>query len=1426
MRTLIRAGLIALAFCSSAVATPQESLPVPLRDWQDWVLHGEEFRRCPILANAIDPDEDLGTPHFRCAWPERLTLTVNAHGGSFTQRWQVFAESWVTLPGDSEHWPREVRLNGAPAPVVDRGGPSLLLARGDYTVTGRFEWSSRPESLPVSASSAIVDLTVEGQRIAQPERPDGAIWLGKRRSVEQAAAMEVQVYRLLRDEIPAYLFTSIRLNVAGDAREELLARVLPDGFVPLGLTGPLPARLERDGRLRIQVRPGSHTLLLAARGTGVAGTLTRPDASGGEWASEEIWSFASNDQLRIAAAEGADGIDPAQANVPPDWRAFPAFRMDKESKLSVVERSRGIANADDNRLSLMRKLWLDFDHDGFTAVDQIRGTMRRGWRLDMQAPYSLASARQGRDQLLVTQNPSGASGLELRRPNLDLTTLSRKSAGSSMPATGWEQRFERVVGTLHLPPGHRLIAALGADAAPESWWEKWGLWSVFGVALVVVFVYWTAGRIAALIAAVALLLTHQEAPGYLWMWGNLLAALAVARAATEDRFGMLARAWRTLSFVALGLALLPFLISQFRYALHPQLEPPQFATEYPEYTGDNSNNPYGLSALWVDGPSITDWLFPARGPAAAPQPPAMSEGVENLLGYDSEQPVPPPPEVEFDMPADAAAISRPNVPTMAMADPVEMDAEAALRDGALNAEQVVQRYAAGTVLQAGPGIPNWHYNSYAYFWTGPVESSDTVRFLYVGPFVMGLWRLLGAATLVILFLWLAALSFGGNSRPHHPSRATPADAAPAGEVSAAAAPANSTPTGATTGIVPVLLLTLIGGAVMPSQAQADEAPSSALLGELKTRLTATPGCAPTCASITAARVSIDGDRLEVVLQVSALANVAVPMPHASDRWQLAEVSVDARSALAIARENDTSLWVPLQAGAHTVRLVGQLAAAESMQLAFPEPPSVIDVRASGWSVSGLNEGRLVAGSLELVRERGGAALQASSEFPAYVRVERTFNLDLDWTLATDVWRIAPERAAVSLQIPLIAGESVLTPGVEVRKDEALVGLAAGETHTGWRSGLSRAEKLELAVPENAARIEVWNFVVNPQWNVVFEGFPPILPDNASAPMWVFRYAPRPGEKLALTVTRPIAVPGTTLAIDGVFQRVNVGNRSSSTELRARVRSTKGGRHVIRLPEDARVTSVVFDRKPQQLRPEKGELPLSLTPGEHEIVVRWEQPRGMSWRTHPAEVDLRSPASNVQFAVLLPESRWPLMAWGPGIGPAVLYWSELAIFIVIAWLLGRWSKSPLRFAEWLLLGLGLSTQSWLVFTFVATWLVVMRWREKWNPGPDMIFRYNAVQALLALFTLFVVTSLLFSGIRNGLLATPDMGILDESYGEGHMWWFTDQSAGVLDAPTVISAPMWLYRTLFFAWACGMAFALVRWLRWAFNAWTIGGIWRRE
>jgi hypothetical protein len=1003
-------------------------------------------------------------------------------------------------------------------------------------------------------------------------------------------------------------------------------------------------------------------------------------------------------------------------------------------------------------------------------VDRIDGSMRRDWRLDMSVPFKLESASAFGAPLLVT-GENGRTGLELRTPNVSLTAVARTVAGGSMPATGWNQRFDSVSGELHLPPGHRLIAAVGADEAPDSWFERWGLWSIFGIALVVVFVYWITGPVPAVIAAVALLLMYQEMPLYIWLWGNLLAALAIARAAPEGRFRKFAQWYRTTSFVVLALALLPFLWTQVRFALYPQLE----STSSWSYVGAAARS--------------SEMDHAAAAADAAPLPAFIPE--ENMAVS------PPAPEI--------ARQDSEN-------DTSRLRDKLARGNRALGVNtQVVQRYASGTRLQAGPGIPAWRYTSYLYRWSGPVETGDTVRFIYFGPLVLFFWRLIGVAALALLFLWLARLSYGGTWRlPGMPSE----EPAPAPRISGS--------------VAAVLIALGLMSVSPPSAAQA--APGTELLGELKQRLTAAPPCAPNCAELAEARVVVAGDRLEIVMRVSALADLAVAMPHANDRWQLDEVSVDARGSLAIARGNDATLWVPLTAGSHTVRLAGRLAAAESIQVAFPQAPRFIEVSARGWTVAGVNDGRLVSGSLELARERGAErltsaeALEAGAEFPAFVRVERLFNLDLDWTVQNQVWRIAPQRAAVSVEIPLVKGESVLTPGVETHDGVVLVGLGAGEASTQWFSGLARSETLEISLPADAARGEVWNFLVNPQWHVDFEGFPAVMPETENAASWVFRFIPRPGEKLVAHVSRPKGAEGTTLAIDSVRYSIDVGKRSANSALSFQYRSTQGGRHIVKLPPEARVTAVRLDNEPVQLRPEKGELPLALSPGSHFVEVDWEESRESGFRVRPSAVDLGSPASNITTLVKLPVSRWPLFAHGTGVGPAFLYWGELVVFIAIAWLLGRSKLSPLRFVDWLLLGLGLSTQSWWVFSLIAAWLLVMRWRENWQSEGVASMRFNFTQVLLATFTVVAISTLLFSGIRNGLLSAPDMGVEGPGSWNGNFQWFQDQTPGVLEMPAVYSVPMWSYRLLFFVWAGWMAFALVGWLRWAFNAWKTGGLWK--
>ncbi|HEV7631634.1 MAG TPA: hypothetical protein VGO41_01515, partial [Steroidobacteraceae bacterium] len=272
-------ALLALATDFAAAATP---VPAALQDWQGWVLKDREYLRCPFIATASADDQAA----HRCAWPDTLALNLDSRGGTFSQRWKIYSDSWIVLPGSFEHWPRDVRVDGAAAAVVARAGvPQLRVGAGEHAISGRLAWSTRPESLPVATQTAIVELTLDGRRIEQPERPRGELWLGQRRLAAEPQQLQIQVYRLVQDDIPVRLVMRLRLQVSGDGREELLSAVLPAGFVPLSLEGNLPARLEADGRLRVQLRPGSFDLTLQARGPGVAAVIARPAVSG-TWAQE------------------------------------------------------------------------------------------------------------------------------------------------------------------------------------------------------------------------------------------------------------------------------------------------------------------------------------------------------------------------------------------------------------------------------------------------------------------------------------------------------------------------------------------------------------------------------------------------------------------------------------------------------------------------------------------------------------------------------------------------------------------------------------------------------------------------------------------------------------------------------------------------------------------------------------------------------------------------------------------------------------------------------------------------------------------------------------------------------------------------------------------------------------------------------------
>ena len=554
--------LLLLANASAA------QVPEPLQPWENWVLADQPFRSCPVLTGRM-PGESA---NHVCAWPGELRLDVDGRGGSFAQEWRLYAQAWLPLPGSVDYWPVDVRVNGEPGAVMNRNGrPVIQLPPGEFRVSGGLRWEGRPPKLTLPPETGVVRLTVDGVAIAAPAIADGGIWLAERGAAAAAEErLSVAVYRLLSDGIPVTLTTRIQLQIAGGAREVVLPDPLLSGFQAQELTAGLPAVLEDDG-LRLQLRPGRFEVVITALSKVIPATLD-PPARAAPWPPREIWSFAADTRLRVATLEGAMPVDAGQVGAPIQWRGLPTFGVAGGTSLRLTERSRGEADVG-NRLQLVRDLWLDFDGGGLTIRDMITGRQRAG-RLDMVSPYQMTSARSGSDNLLITDGAeAGVKGVELRAAELALQTSARLEQRNRLfPTTGYASRFESVAATLQLPPGYRLLAARGADRAPQAWLEQWRLLDIFLLLIVSIAALRLLGPAVGAIALGSLVITYHEPGSLSWSWLWLLVALALFRMAPEGKLRHWARRLLWLSGAVVLLLLLPFAATQLKWILFPQLE--------------------------------------------------------------------------------------------------------------------------------------------------------------------------------------------------------------------------------------------------------------------------------------------------------------------------------------------------------------------------------------------------------------------------------------------------------------------------------------------------------------------------------------------------------------------------------------------------------------------------------------------------------------------------------------------------------------------------------------------------------------------------------------------------------------------------------------------------------------------------------------
>lgn len=1305
-----------------STAAAQVAIPPELQNWREWVLHDYPHINCPYFLNQSKKT---------CDWPSRLDLQLGDAGGQFALTVETFAPAWVVLPGADGFWPQQVTNRGEAIAVVRRDNkPQVHLPQGEHRLTGVWTWSDLPRTLPIPSETGLLNLAINGSPVANPTRATASeLWLRGQRDEQTAPAgdsLDIKVFRHITDANPALLETLVQLSVSGKEREVHTGPILLPGFQPRWFHSDLAARVEKDGTLRVQLKPGRWEIRLGAHSAQPLAELTYQTAND-LWPAQEVWVFQANPALRTVQLEGLPGMDPSQTQLPADWQSLPTYLAESGSRLVVRELHRGDPNPVANQLSLNKDLWLDFRGDHYTVKDVISGSFTDSQRLEAQPVYELGRAEQAGQPLSVTRLDDGsARGVEIRAQQLNLLAVSRLERTASLPVSGWQANFDQVNTTLHLPPGWSLLHASGADRVSGSWIGNWSLWEIFLVLIVAVALSRAASPLIGAVAFATVVLLFQRPGSPVVIWLNFAVVFALLPFAKDKWLTWLQR-YLWLSFGLLLLIVLPFLVQQARQALYPQLE-----------------------KSWM----VQDARFAGDG--------ATAEAAREMMDTSSVEEV-----VVQGLRSSDYSPARPMVKA---------------------APSAQKTYDPGQKIQVGPGMPDWSWNQASLSWSGPVTAADDVGLYLAPPWLNRLGAVLAMLLPILLAVLLVRHARGRVPLP--PLRVWPVHTA-------------------------ALVLAVVLGSAPPS-ADAQVLVDSELLKTLEKRLLEPPKCLPDCAAIEAVSLADGDNTLSLTMRVHTAADMAFPLPAQVPGWYPNRVLVDAREA-AWLKSWDGRLWVRLPPGRHELRLEGSTAGREQISLAFELPIHNVRQTLRNWRVSGEPNAQQTSQVLQLQREQAQAAREETQRLlpdpvPPYVSVSRRVSVGLEWTVTTVVERIAPADGVINLAIPLLPGEAPNSG--QVSNGAMDVRLAAGQNEFTWESTLKPFAEINLVAPQGQPWAEVWSLDVSPSWHATVSGIPAVA---GSYNLW----QPWPGEAVTVAISRPVAVEGRQLSIDSLQLQQSVGKRADNVSLRMQMRATQGEHYDLQLPDGAQLQRVMIDGRETPISQSQNRLKIPVNPGSHQVQVDWQSDRVAGLKNETPAIDLGMPATNVRLQMNLPADRWLLLVGGPAIGPALLFWSVLLVVLILAVGLARSGTTPLKVYEWLLLSLGVATFNLYVLALIAIWFVALYLRGRRQTAPaDHLF--NLMQ--LALFALSVlVLAALAGSIPASLLSRPDMLVTGNGSSATYLQWYQDHSQGHIPMAWAITLPLWMYRVAMLLWALWLAFALMRWLPWAWRNLGVQGYW---
>ena len=1345
MRTL----LLFFALLISQISFAKDyTIPAPLEQWEQWVIEKHDEIKCPI-----------GKIDYQCTWPGLLRIDVQDDFIGVSQSWDVSKKNvWVPLLGNNDQWPVRVLLNGDDAPITENNKmPGVFIKNtGKHHIITTYLNNSEIDSINIPKITPMVELLVNDNKVNQPQiDSNGTLYFNSIKSNQNKNKLvenklSIDIFRLLTDNIPFELTSRFEFRISGTSREISLAGVLPEDYTPLSITSKLPVRIDNN-ELRVQVKPGKWIIELRARANKKVNTFTY-FTSGDKWPANEIWAFRDMSEFRQIEINGINSIDPYQTRLPNKWKKFPTFLAQPNTAINIKEIKRGNPTPAANELKLSRHLWLNFDGNGYSVRDQIKGTMNRDWRINAQDDLNIGRVTSSNKGQFITQSIDGKQGVELRNQKVSIVAESQIPGNiNELSATGWDTNFSQVSASLHIPPGWSVLSISGAEQTSGTWIEKWTLLDLFFLLIVSASVTklwnWRWGLVA---AATLTLTTHDWMAPY-WIWMNLIAASALLRVVKHEKISKWLNRYRIMTVAVLVMIALPYFINEIRMGIYPQLE-------------------RGLS---YNANSISQ--INSFTPAKQIQKRRVASSTDRMK--------------ENKMGSYLAGMS---------------ESDASYGRGALAPKRkFIPQFDPNAKIQTGPGMPEWSGKTFPLVWSGPVNSEQKLKIIYITPGEKLFIAIIKVLLITALAFCLVELNYILPQRIK--------DKIPQKFLSATLA-----------------LFIGITSFIQPAgDAMANTMPSPELLKQLEQRLTEKPECLPNCVNIQRTRILILGNELAFAFKVNSAVNSYITLPIQMDSWQPAKVIMDGDKETGMQRNSSGYLRVQVPEGDHDVIIQGSIEGLNSLSLPSPYTLHNVTSDVSGWEIAGIDKMGNINGQLKLTRikektEAEKKVLRPSS-MPNFLRITRSITIGLEWEVHTRVERISGGSDPILVSIPLLSGESVNSAGYEVINNEIKIKLPSGQNQTAWNSTLKRVDSLVITTRDSFQWSEVWELNVSPIWQVKAAGIPETnhKRNGRLGPSW----HPWPGEKLTLNISRPKGIDGATMTVNRVTLDVKPGERMTDNELTLKVLASQGGQHKISLPEGVQVKSVTTGGRSLVIEDSVTDIGIPIRPGEQDIKIKWSNNNGISNTFSTPKVNIGLPTVNTHITLNPGDDRWVLLVGGPNQGPAILFWGVFCIVVFIALILGQVKGLPIKTSGWILLGIGLLPVSIETVFVIVAWLFLLKFRSDKSETLHALspVKFNFIQVAIVLLTLFVIVGLI-SAIEQGLLGSPDMQIKGNNSWTGNLKWYEDRGDNYLASAWAFSVPMYFYRISMLLWALWLAFSCLKWISWGWESFSNNGSWK--